>query len=435
MKPYKNIAVIGSGISGLLASYLLQEKYKVTLFEQNAYLGGHTHTIDIERDGNRFPVNTGFIVFNDWTYPHFIRLMQHLGVESEPSSMSFSVRCSRTGLEYNGTSLNSLFSQRRNLINPRFWHMVKDIIRFNREASDAHQNNSIDPATTLQHFLDARGYSKEFVQHYILPMGAAIWSSPETDMLRFPFTFFARFFHNHGMLSVNERPQWRVIAGGSRTYVTALCERLRGTVHLQRHILQVDRVDNGVVLRDHIGQLHTFDAVVMACHSNQALAMLHGPTQDERRILGAIPYQDNDVVLHTDTCLLPRRKRAWAAWNYHIPADAAAPVQLTYNMNILQNFRSDTTFCVSLNQTEQINPSAILARYGYSHPVFTLDGLAAQTQFDCINGQQHTYYCGAYWFNGFHEDGVNSAIRVARSLGVDFEEIVTPCAVPSMKAS
>lgn len=432
---YKKIAVIGSGISGLLSALLLQQKYAVTLFEQNDYLGGHTHTIDIERDGKVFPVNTGFIVYNDWTYPNFIRLMEHLNVASENSNMSFSVRCDRTGLEYNGTNLNSLFCQRRNLVNPGFWRMVKDIIRFNREATTAHLNGGLSPATTLQQFLDQRGYSNEFVHHYIVPMGAAIWSAPETDMMQFPFEFFVRFFHNHGMLSVDERPQWRVLQGGSRSYVSVMKQQLRGPIHINRRILQVERFDKGVTLLDQNGQLEPFDAVVLACHSDQALQILTQPSSAERQYLGAIPYQDNDVVLHTDARLLPQRKRAWAAWNYRIPPQQDLPVQLTYNMNILQNFVSDTTFCVSLNQTDRIDPAKILARYRYSHPAFTLAGMNAQNHFGTLNGKQHTYYCGAYWFNGFHEDGVNSAIRVARSLGVEFDEVIAPCKAPSTKAS
>lgn len=433
--PYKKIAVIGSGISGLLSALLLQNRYEVTLFEQNDYLGGHTHTIDIEKDGKVFPVNTGFIVYNDWTYPNFIRLMEHLGVASEESSMSFSVRCDRSGLEYNGTTLNSLFCQRRNLINPRFWRMVKDIIRFNRDATAVHLHGNLAPSTTLQQFLDKNRYSDEFVRHYIVPMGSAIWSAPESDMMQFPLTFFVRFFHNHGMLSVDERPQWRVLTGGSRSYVTALKQQLRGPVHVNRRIVQVERFGNGITVLDADGRMEPFDAVVMACHSDQALQLLAQPSAEERLHLGAIPYQNNDVVLHTDTRLLPQRRLAWAAWNYRIPQQPELPVQLTYNMNILQNFVSDSTFCVSLNQTDRIDPAHILARYQYSHPAFTLDGMKAQNSFGAINGKQHTFYCGAYWFNGFHEDGVNSAIRVASSLGVEFDEVIAPCKARSTKVS
>lgn len=431
----QKIAVVGSGIAGLTSALLLQKKYQVSLFEQNDYLGGHTHTIDIEADGQRYPVNTGFIVYNDWTYPNFIRLMEHLNVATEPSNMSFSVHCDRTGLEYNGTTLNSLFCQRKNLVSRRFWRMVTDIVRFNREATADHVAGRISASTTLQQYLDEHRYSEEFTRYYIIPMGAAIWSTSEADMLRFPFAFFVRFFHNHGMLSVNERPQWRVISGGSRSYVKALLDQLHGPVHINRKIQSIERHDTGVTLRDQFDQLEQFDAVVMACHSDQALALLKSPTTAEREILGAIPYLENDVVLHTDTRLLPERKLAWAAWNYRIPEQPGSAVALTYNMNILQNFTGPTTFCVSLNQTANIDPAKILARYNYSHPGFTLAGMSAQKQFDNINGVNRTYFCGAYWFNGFHEDGVNSAIRVARSLNVQFNEVVAPCKAQSTRAS
>jgi len=345
------------------------------------------------------------------------------------------VSCDQTGLEYNGTNLNALFCQRKNLFRPRFWRMVNDILRFNRSATQAHSMGIIDPSQTLGQFLEAGGYSDEFIRYYIVPMGAAIWSATESDMLRFPVAFFIRFFHNHGMLSVEERPQWRVISGGSRTYVTALRRQLVSQIHLQRQVVEVERFDDSVVVRDHHGQLEHFDAVVMACHSDQALSLIKNPSVNEQQILSAIPYQENDVVLHTDTRLLPRNPLAWAAWNYRIPASPTQPVKLTYDMNILQNFNSRKTFCVSLNQTDEIDSQHILAHYRYSHPAFTLSGMAAQSRFDEINGVDHLYYCGAYWFNGFHEDGVNSAIRVAHTLGVDFDEVIAPCKVPSMKAS
>ncbi|RLU01623.1 NAD(P)/FAD-dependent oxidoreductase [Ketobacter sp.] len=431
---YKHIAVIGSGISGLTTTYLLQRRYQVTLFEQDDYLGGHTNTVDIEHNGRVYPVNTGFIVFNDWTYPNFIRLMDHLGVASEDSDMSFSVRCDRSGLEYNGSNLNTLFCQRRNLVNLRFWRMIQDIMRFNKEATRHYLSGTLDNGITLQDYLNREGYGDAFRRYYIIPMGAAIWSAPEADMMAFPAAFFIRFFHHHGLLSVNNRPQWRVISGGSRSYVDVLKRKLTGAVHLQRGIRRVTRHEHGVRLTDHQGAEHDFDAVVFACHSDQALAMLAQPSVREHSILGAIPYQDNSVVLHTDTRLLPRNKNGWAAWNYRIPTHAGQPVTVTYNMNILQNFDSETTFCVSLNQDADIDPATILRRYRYSHPAFTLAGADAQNRFDEINGHQHTFYCGAYWFNGFHEDGVNSAIRVAESLNVHFDELVPACTAHSTRA-
>ena len=432
---YKRIAVIGSGISGLTTSYLLQSQYEVTLFEEQDYLGGHTNTVDIEVDNTIYPVNTGFIVFNDWTYPNFIRLMDHLGVQSEDSDMSFSVRCDQSNLEYNGSNLNTLFCQRRNLINLRFWRMLKDIMRFNKEATQHYLGGDLESGITLQEYLDEQGYGETFRRYYVIPMGSAIWSAPEADMMAFPAAFFVRFFHHHGLLSIDNRPQWRVISGGSRTYVDVLKEKLQGPVLINRAVKSVTRHAQGVTLTDGKGYHHHFDAVVLACHSDQALAMLEQPSSEEVSILGAIPYQDNSVVLHTDTRLLPRSRNGWAAWNYRIPDSPDQPVTVTYNMNILQNFNSDTTFCVSLNQDESIDPSKILRRYRYSHPAFTIAGSEAQNQFELINGKQHTFYCGAYWFNGFHEDGVNSAIRVARSLNVNFDDMVPACAAQSIKAS
>ena len=432
---YKKIAVIGSGISGLTTSYLLQSKYEVTLFEAQDYLGGHTNTVDIKHNGNTYPVNTGFIVFNDWTYPNFIRLMDHLDVASENSDMSFSVRCDQSDLEYNGSNINTLFCQRRNLVNLRFWIMIKDIMRFNKEATRDYQIGNLDSGITLQEYLSVNRYSDEFRRYYVIPMGAAIWSAAEEDMIRFPARFFIRFFHHHGLLSVDHRPQWKVISGGSRTYVDVLKQKLKGPTLSNHGIKRVSRAENGVTLTDYAHNQLEFDAVVFACHSDQALAILDQPSNTETAILGAIPYQKNSVILHTDTSLLPKNKSGWAAWNYRIPESRTQPVSVTYNMNILQNFDSDATFCVSLNQDENIDPETILRRYEYSHPAFTLDGTRAQQRFAEINGQHHSYFCGAYWFNGFHEDGVNSAIRVAQSLNVNFDDVVPPCTVQSTRAS
>lgn len=431
----KKIAVIGSGISGLTSALLLQDQHNVSLFEQNDYYGGHTHTIDVEHDGKTYPVNTGFIVFNDWTYPNFIKLMSYLDVESEASSMSFSVRCDKTGLEYNGADFNSLFCQRRNIVNPGFWLMIKDILRFNKEATGQHLDGTLSQTQTLGEYLEANGYGHKLKQYYIVPMGAAIWSCPESAMLNFPVSFFVRFFHNHGLLSVNDRPQWRVIQGGSRSYVSKLLEKLTGPKFLERKIIKIRRQSGKILLRDSQGIVEEFDKVVLACHSDQALQLLEQPSPDEQQVLSALPYQDNSVVLHTDTSLLPRRKLGWAAWNYRITNQPDNLVALTYNMNILQNFSSDKTFCVSLNQDQQIDPKKIIERYTYAHPCFSHEGIDAQAKHSLINGVNNTYYCGAYWSNGFHEDGVNSAIAVAKALNINFEEVLRPWKAQFSKAS
>lgn len=410
-----SIAVVGSGVSGIKAAHMLQQRADVTLFEQDTYVGGHTNTEYIERGGQVWPVNTGFIVYNDWTYPNFIAFMNELGVENEASSMSFSVRCDTTGVEYNGTSLDTLFAQRRNIVSPGFLRMIVDILRFNKELTRASRNGELDAGMTLGEYLRKGAYSRRFREHYIIPMGAAIWSCGEEQMETFPLAFFARFFDNHGMLSVDERPQWRVIKGGSQTYVKAFLKVFTGKVRLQSRVDRIERDADGVTL--HInGSSERFDHVVMACHSDQSLALLAEPTQAEQEVLGAIDYLENDVVLHTDTRVLPRTHKAWAAWNYRVNGKVNQRPSVTYNMNILQNFDCRETFCVTLNDTSSIDPARIIKSFRYSHPVYTRDAMVAQQRHGDISGHQRTWYCGAYWFNGFHEDGVLSGKRAAESL-------------------
>ena len=410
------IAIIGSGIAGLTSAYLLNRRQDITVFEASDWIGGHTHTVDVEVKGQRYAVDTGFIVFNDWTYPNFIRLLSQLGVGFKDTEMSFSVSDPLSGVEYNGHNLNTLFAQRRNLVSPKFIGMVRDILRFNREALQDLNNQRIDADMTLGDYLKANGYSERFIQHYIVPMGAAIWSMSLNDMLGFPLQFFVRFFKNHGLLSVSDRPQWCVIEGGSSSYVAPLTESFKQHIRLNCAVTRVERDGDGVTVHSAAGS-ERFDKVVFACHSDQALALLAAPTSTEQAILGALPYANNDVVLHTDTRLLPKRPLDWASWNYRLggPVDQTAAV--TYDMNILQGIQNDTTFCVSLNQTAAIDPSKILARYTYAHPQYSLAGMAAQARWEELLGANHSYFCGAYWANGFHEDGVVSALRVAREFG------------------
>lgn len=410
------IAIIGSGISGLTAAYLLNRQHDISVFEASDWVGGHTHTVDVQVDGRHYAIDTGFIVFNDWTYPNFIELLNQLGVTYQPTEMSFSVCDPATGVEYNGNTLNSLFAQRRNLISPPFWGMLRDILRFNREAVDDLQQQRIASDLSLGSYLQQRGYGERFIQHYIVPMGAAIWSMSLADMLNFPLQFFLRFFKNHGLLSVTNRPQWQVIKGGSSSYVAPLSASFAERIRLQCPVQRVERDATGVTVYSSAGS-ERFDKVVFACHSDQALQLLAAPSATEQQILGALPYADNDVVLHTDTRLLPKRPLAWASWNYRLGGPTSQPAALTYNMNILQGLRSDTTFCVSLNQTDAIDPSKILARYTYAHPQYSLAGVAAQARWEELLGANHSYFCGAYWANGFHEDGVVSGLRVARAFG------------------
>ncbi|MEL0168967.1 MAG: FAD-dependent oxidoreductase [Pseudomonadaceae bacterium] len=410
------IAIVGSGISGLVAAHLLSRRHEVTVFEAGDWIGGHTHTVDVEVDQQRHAIDTGFIVFNDWTYPNFIRLLEQLGVASQPTEMSFSVSDPRSGLEYNGNNLNTLFAQRSNLVSPGFLRMLADILRFNQKAVSDLEGGDLDAQLTLGDYLRQQRYSKRFVDHYIVPMGSAIWSMSLRDMLDFPLAFFIRFFRNHGLLSVNERPQWRVIQGGSRSYVPALTAPFADRIRLNCPVQRIRRDDTGVTLLSRQGE-ERFDRVVLACHSDQALQLLEQPSNEEQAILGAIRYAENDVVLHTDTRLLPQRRLAWASWNYRLGGDPSQPAALTYNMNILQGIKASRTFCVSLNQTEQIDPAQILGRFNYAHPQFSLAASAAQQQWQSLLGKQHTFFCGAWWANGFHEDGVVSALRVASHFG------------------
>ena len=410
------IAIIGSGISGLTCGYLLHKQHDISVFEASDWVGGHTHTVNVNVNGKPYAVDTGFIVFNDWTYPNFITLMDQLGVRSKVTEMSFSVRDSRTDLEYNGNTLNSLFAQRSNLLSPAFWGMLRDILRFNRQAIRDLEEQRIAPDTRLGDYLQQRGYGTRFIDHYIVPMGAAIWSMSLADMMGFPLQCFVRFFKNHGLLSVSNRPQWRVIEGGSSAYIAPLSAGFADNIHLNCPVISVTRDGLGVLLHSAAG-VERFDKVIFACHSDQALKLLSQPSEAEQQILGAMPYADNDVVLHTDTRLLPDRKLAWASWNYRLGSAGQNRAAVTYDMNILQGIQSETTFCVSLNQTAAIDPLKVLARYTYAHPQYSLQAVAAQARWQELMGDQHSYYCGAYWANGFHEDGVVSALRVARALG------------------
>jgi predicted NAD/FAD-binding protein len=410
------IAIIGSGIAGLTCAHLLNRRHDVTVFEAGDWVGGHTHTVQVSVEGRQYAVDTGFIVFNDWTYPNFIRLLGQLGVSFKPTEMSFSVNDPDSGLEYNGNNLNSLFAQRRNLLSPGFWGMLRDILRFNKEAQRDLNELRIDADMTLDDYLKAGGYGERFILHYIVPMGAAIWSMPMAEMLNFPLQFFVRFFKNHGLLSVSDRPQWQVIEGGSSAYIAPLTAAFKDRIRLNCPVKRVDRDEHGVVIHSPAGIEH-FDKVVFACHSDQALQILASPSEAERAILGALPYADNEVVLHTDTQLLPTRKLAWASWNYRLSGAGHTHAAVTYDMNILQGIESDTTFCVSLNQSAGINPNKVLARFTYAHPQFSLAAVAAQNRWAELDGVRHTHYCGAYWANGFHEDGVVSALRVAAAFG------------------
>jgi predicted NAD/FAD-binding protein len=393
----------------MTAAYRLCREHEITVFESADYVGGHTNTVDVEHAGKTYAVDTGFIVFNDWTYPRFIELLVELGVPWQPSDMSFSVRCEKTGMEYNGTSMNSLFAQRRNLLRPSFLRMVSDIVRFNSRAPAILQDGA--ESISLGSYLQREGYSPYFIDHYIIPMGAAIWSSRPRDMLKFPMRFFVEFFANHGFLSVNQRPTWQVIKGGSREYLKKLTAPYADRIRLNTPVTSIQRQPHQVIVRAGGGEVESFDAIFIACHSDQALKLLSDPSTQESEVLGAIAYQANEAVLHTDERMMPKRRLAHAAWNYHLPIAQYERVTVTYNMNILQSLSAPVQFLVTLNRSDDVDEKKVLRRFVYHHPVYTTEAVAAQKRHAEISGVRRTYYCGAYWSYGFHEDGVRSALR------------------------
>lgn len=421
------IAVVGSGIAGLASAWLLSRQHEVVLFEGNDYLGGHTHTHDIELEGRNFAVDTGFIVHNRAHYPLLTRMFDELGVGTQPTTMSFSVHSQASGVEYNATSLDGLFCQRRNLVSPRFLGMVRDLFRFYRLAPQLLETD--DPGPTLGEYLARHGFGDAFCDEHLVPMASALWSSPSRQILEFPARHLVQFMANHQMLQVRERPQWRVVTGGSASYVRALQRRWRVEVRLRSPVRLLRRDAEGVeVFTD--ARLERFDHVVVACHSDQALALLADADTRETEILGAIAYQDNDVVLHTDARLLPRQRKAWAAWNAHVPRDPADACTVSYCMNLLQGLPAPQPLVVTLNRTAAIDPERILRRMRYQHPVYTTASVAAQARRAEIQGHRRTWFAGAYWGWGFHEDGIRSAVDVAHALGVAWGGRAQPVAPP-----
>jgi uncharacterized protein len=413
----KRIAVIGTGIAGLLTAEQLCRHHDVVVFEADSRIGGHTHTVDVDSPNGKVAIDTGFIVCNDHSCPGFLALMQRIGVALRPTTMSFSMRCERTGLEYNGGGFNQLFAQRSNLLRPRFWGMLRDILKFHKLAP-----RFVDTDASLRDVLQQGGFGQAFSEHYLIPMMAAIWSAEPARLMTMPARFFVRFFANHGMLQVKGRPQWMTVQGGSRSYLEPLSQPFVDRIRLQSPVTRVHRALDAVFVQTKGQAAERFDAAVIATHSDQALRMLADASDAERAVLAAIPYQENEVVLHTDTSLLPRRKRAWAAWNYHLHHHESTRATVTYCMNMLQGLAGDVTYNVTLNRSEAINPSKVLRRFTYHHPVFDAAGVAAQQRVPEINGNQRIWFAGAWTGFGFHEDGVQSALRVAADFGIaDYE--------------
>ncbi len=421
--PYRlgmRVAIIGAGVSGLVCAHRLHSEHDVVLFEASDRAGGHANTVRVETEAGVYDLDTGFIVFNDRNYPNFERLLDELDVETQASLMSFGVS-DGVDFEYNGASPNGLFASRGQMVRPSFHRMIADLVRFNRDARELLASEK-DPS--LREWLAVGGYSRAFVERLIVPQAAAVWSADPAQMWSFPARFLVEFFDNHGMLGFRERPRWRTITGGSRRYVEALTRPWRDRLRLSTPVTEITRHPDHVTVSSRECEPERFDAVVIATHSDQALALLADPSERERELLGAIPYQSNEAVLHTDRSLLPRRRRAWASWNYHLDEGVAGRCTVTYHMNRLQSLRADREFCVTLNRTAAIDPERIIRTIQYAHPVYTPAGVAAQSRHHEISGRNRTHYCGAYWGWGFHEDGVKSALRVVREIGARRTEAV-----------
>jgi predicted NAD/FAD-binding protein len=415
------IAIIGAGVAGLVCAHLLHRDHELVVFEASEEAGGHANTVHVETETGAYDLDTGFIVFNDRNYHEFERLLEELGVPTQPSQMSFGVS-DGVDFEYNGASPNGLFANRGHVITPSFHRMVADLARFNR---DARRLLASEESPSLREWLAAQRYSRVFVERLIVPQASAVWSADPAQMWSFPARFLVEFFENHGMLGFRDRPHWQTVAGGSRNYVQALTRPWHERLRLCTPVTEVARHPTHVTVSSRGYQPERFDAVVIATHPDQALTLLANPSERERELLGAIPYQRNEAVLHTDRTLLPRRRRAWARWNYHLGADAPGRCTVTYHMNRLQSLRADREFCVTLNRTEAIDPEQIIRTMQYAHPVFTPTGIAAQARHHEISGRNRTHYCGAYWGWGFHEDGLSSALRVVREFDLRRAEPVS----------
>ena len=415
-----NIAIIGAGVSGLTAARILCRHHNVAVFEADDRVGGHANTVVVNEGERKLPIDTGFIVFNEPNYPNLCRLFDLLQVEHEDSDMSFSVHCEQTGLEYNGSSLNTLFAQRRNMLRPGFWSMLSDIFRFHREAAQIIAED-MDDRTTVRQYVNQKKFGRTFVEHYLLPLGASLWSCDARQFESFPMRFVVEFLRNHRMLQTNGRPQWKTVKNGSFSYVQSLIGPFKNRIYASTPIRCVRRRPRGVEVVTRSGARQDFDEVIMATHADQALRIVENPEPDEHELLRYFPYQKNEAVLHTDTDLLPERKTTWGSWNYRIPKTMNGHVTVTYNMNRLQNIDSERTYCVSLNQTGRILRERVLSRIQYEHPLFVPGRCAAQARHAQLVRRRGISYCGAYWGFGFHEDGVRSAMDVcdAFSLGLD----------------
>ncbi len=407
------LAVIGSGVSGLVSAYLLSRKHRVTLFEADSRIGGHINTVSVGSGLEAVNIDTGFIVFNKPNYPGFNLLLDHLDVESQASTMSFSVKDERNGLEYSGSSLANLFAQRGSFGRLDHWRMLSDSHKFIRMVN---RLSSADASITVRQSVRQHGLSDEFLERFLSPLGCALWSCPHQTFLDFPIRFVAEFLGNHQLINLTGRPEWRTIKGGSRQYVSALLDKLDADIHINTGVDEIHRGSSQVQVSFR-GKAKIYDEVVVATHADQAFQLLGNPVREECEILSAFEYQRNEAVLHTDSSVLPKKKSAWSSWNYRVPKNESNSATVTYNMNILQSLQTEKTYCVSLNESTELNPSAILGRFDYAHPVATVKGLEAKGRRGELVRNQGISYCGAYWGNGFHEAGLQSALDVAKAFG------------------
>lgn len=419
----KKIAIIGSGISGLTTAYYLNKDHDITVFESNNYIGGHTDTHRIQCDNSDLQVDSGFIVFNERNYPNFVRLLKEINVEWQDSDMSFSVNNQRSGLQYSATDLRGLFSQKRNIANLKFYRMIYDIFRFYRHGPAIVSDPSY-AHITLQDYLEQNKYSQSFMDDHLFPMTGALWSATPEKVKTFPVQYLVAFMQNHNMMQASNRPLWKVIKGGSQQYVKALTQSFRHKIVINSKIDKVERKAGKVILHGPNGNKQTFDKVIFACHSDQALRILCDPSKEERNVLGSIPYQENHMVLHSDTSVMPTKKSAWASWNAVVPNGASNQCTVTYYMNKLQNLPTKRPFFVTLNPLHDIDKRLVWQERVYHHPIYSIDTLKAQQQWHQISGHRNTFYCGAYWFWGFHEDGVRSALRVVDAIASEANEHV-----------
>lgn len=422
------IVVIGSGISGNLTARLLATQHEVHLLEAADYAGGHTNTVRVATPDGDVAVDTGFMVFNRHTYPNFNRMLDLLGVRTQASDMSFSVHADATGLEYNGTSLDGLFAQRSNLLRPAFYRLLRDIVRFNQAGRQLAATPDEGQCLTLGEFLDNHQLGEQVRQLYLIPMLAAIWSADPTTVESLPARFILGFMNNHGLMQLRDRPQWRTVVGGAKQYVKRLIEPLSESVRLGDAAVNVTRLDYGVTVTTESGHTDSYDQVVLATHADQSLKLLTDASDDEHQILSKFPYQPNHAVLHSDTSQMPYRSRAWASWNYRIPADGTSAASVTYDLNRLQNLPTEQPIFVTLNPISPINKSLIHKEFSYQHPCYSIRSVSAQRRWQEINGTRRTWFCGAYWGFGFHEDGVNSALRVADAFGLSLDQLSKPVA-------